>query len=138
MLLKQNGGADISDWTWEKIHTIKHKHPLGAVGLLDKFFSVGPLVVPGGSEVINNLHFELDTTGYFPVTSGPALRKITDFSDLTGGITISPTGQSGNFMSDFYSDQAGMFAEGQFRRMLIKREDIEKAMKGKLIIRSKQ
>lgn len=134
-LLNATSGNDPSAWTWDKIHTLKHKHPLGAVKLLDGFFSVGPLVVPGGNEVVNNLHFELDTTGYFPVTGGPALRKVTDFSDLGGGETCSPTGQSGNVMSPFYDNQAEMFATGQFRPMLTKRADIEKIMAGKLLIK---
>jgi penicillin G amidase len=136
-LLAKTSGSDPSDWSWGKIHTLKHKHPLGAIKLLDKIFSVGPLVVPGGNEVINNFHFPLDTTGYFPVDGGPALRKITDFADVGGGVTTSPTGQSGNVMSEFYSDEAEMFAKGEFRRMLIKREDIEKVMKGKLVIKKK-
>jgi penicillin amidase len=134
-LLQKTSGQDVSDWTWNKIHTLKHKHPLGAVALLDKFFSAGPLEVPGGNEVINNLHFELDTTGYFPVTGGPALRKIIDFADLGNGETASPSGQSGNVMSEFYSDEAEMFAKGQFRKMLMRREDVEKVRKGKLILK---
>ena len=44
-----------------------------------------------GNEVINNLHFDLDTTGYFRLTV-PALRKTTDFIDLSNGETTSPTG----------------------------------------------
>jgi penicillin G amidase len=136
-LLNKTSGSDPANWTWDKIHTLKHNHPLGAVKLLDGFFSVGPLPVPGGNEVINNLHFDLDTTGYFPVNGGPALRKTTDFSDLSQGETASPSGQSGNVMSAFYSDQAEMFATGKFRKMLTKREDVEKVLKGKLIIKKK-
>jgi penicillin amidase len=136
-LLTKTSGADPSGWTWDKIHTLKHKHPLGAVAVLDGFFSVGPLVVPGGNEVVNNLHFDLDTTGYFPVNGGPALRKTTDFSDLSQGETASPSGQSGNVMSEFYDDQADMFATGKFRKMLTRREDVEKVLKGKLVIKPK-
>ena len=136
-ILNKTSGSDPSGWTWEKIHTLKHNHPLGAVQILDGFFSVGPLVVPGGNEVINNLHFDLDTTGYFPVTGGPALRKTTDFSDLSNGETASPSGQSGNVMSAFYSDQAEMFATGKFRKMLTRREDVEKVLKGKLVMKPK-
>jgi len=136
-LLKQTCGADPSDWTWGKIHTLKHNHPLGAIKLLDKFFSVGPYPVPGGNEVINNLMFDLDTTGYFPVEGGPALRKIIDFSDLGNGETASPSGQSGNVMSEFYSNQAEMFANGGFRKMLMRKEDIEKVAKGKLTMKPK-
>ncbi len=112
-----------TDWQWGKIHTLKHKHALGVVSLFDKFFSVGPFSVDGGSEVINNLHFKLDTTGYFPVDGGPALRKITDFADLNGGQSVSPTGQSGNVMSEFYKNQAEMYATGKWRPMWMKLPD---------------
>jgi penicillin G amidase len=124
-LLKTTSGKNSSDWQWEKIHTLTHKHPLDAVKPLRSFFNVGPFVVDGGSEVLNNLQFNLDSTGYFPVTVGPALRKITDFNDMENGITASPTGQSGNVMSAHYSDQAEMFATGKFRKMLLNRKEIE-------------
>jgi len=134
-LLQSTCGDKPEDWTWGKIHTLKHNHPLGAVKLFDRIFSVGPFTVDGGSETLNNLAFSLDTTGYFPVTSGPALRKITDFSAIEHGETVSPTGQSGNLMSHFYDDQAEMFATGQFRKMLMNRPDIEGVSKNKLILK---
>ena len=133
-LLKETCGAKPEDWVWGKIHTLKHKHPLGAVSLLDKFFSVGPFSVDGGNEVLNNLHFQLDTTGYFHVDGGPALRKITDLSAIENGETVSPSGQSGNVMSQFYSDQAEMYATGEFRKMLMNRSEIEKASENKLVL----
>ncbi len=125
-ILTKTSGAAVDQWTWNKIHTITHAHPLAAVKPLDKIFNVGPFTVDGGSEVINNLSFSLDTTGYFPVTSGPALRKITDFADVETGITVSPTGQSGNVMSAHYSDQAELFATGQFRSMIPHKEGTTK------------
>jgi len=130
-LLNKTSGYESKDWAWGKIHTLTHAHPLSAVKPLDKIFNVGPFTVDGGSEVINNLHFKLDTTGYFPVTGGPALRKIMDFSDMENGITCSPTGQSGNVMSKHYDDQAALFATGQFRKMLMNKKEIEK-QSGKL------
>ncbi|MCU0361569.1 MAG: penicillin acylase family protein, partial [Bacteroidia bacterium] len=48
-----------------------------------------------------------------------------DMSDFENGITVSPTGQSGNVMSKHYSDQAEMFATGKFRKMLMNREEIK-------------
>lgn len=118
-------GSNPEDWTWRKFHTLTHAHPLAAVKPLDKIFSVGPFEVPGGSEVINNLHFDLDTTGYFTVTGGPALRKITDFNDIDHGETVSPTGQSGVVASKHYDDQARMYATGQFRKMLMNEIEIK-------------
>lgn len=134
-LLHTTSGKNVSDWNWSKIHTLTHNHPLGTVKPLDKLFNVGPFAVPGGSEVINNLHFDLDTTGYFPVRGGPALRKITDFSDLNSGETVSPTGQSGNVMSPYYDDQAEMFARGKFRSMWMNRTSIESNSFNRLVLK---
>jgi penicillin amidase len=92
-------------------------------------------VVPGGSETVNNLHFELDTDGYFQVNGGPALRKIMDFSNVSLGETVSPTGQSGNVMSAYYDDEAEMYATGKFRRMLFDRKDVEASSGNKLVLK---
>lgn len=134
-LLHETSGKKPEDWTWEKIHTLTHKHALGAVKPLDQFFNVGPFPAPGGDEVLNNLHFPLDTTGYFPVSGGPALRKITDFGDIENGETISPTGQSGDVMSDHYDDQAEMYVAGKFRKMLMNEEAIRSSTGNKLLLK---
>jgi penicillin amidase len=124
-LLTSAVGSNPENWKWGKVHTLTHKHAFDAVKPLRNFFNVGPFEVSGGSEVLNNLHYKLDTTGYFPVDGGPALRKITDFSDIENGVTVSPTGQSGNVMSAHYSDQAEMYATGKFRKMLMNKEEIK-------------
>ena len=134
-ILTKTCGTKPEQWTWGKIHTLTHGHPLAAVKPLDKFFNVGPYPVDGGSEVINNLSFSLDTTGHFPVTSGPALRKVTDFSSIENGETISPSGQSGNVMSSYYDDQGKMFATGKTRKMFMNRKEIETKASGKLILK---
>lgn len=124
-LLTEIAGEDPQNWKWGKIHTLTHNHAFNSVKPLRTFFNVGPFEVSGGSEVLNNLHYKLDTTGYFRVDGGPALRKITDFGDPENGVTVSPTGQSGNVMSKHYSDQAEMFATGKFRKMMMNREEIK-------------
>jgi penicillin G amidase len=128
-------GREPGSWQWGKIHTLTHAHPLGTVKPLDRFFNIGPFAVSGGSEVINNLQFRLNTSGYFPVDAGPALRKITSFADMENGITVSPTGQSGNIMSPHYSDQAELFATGKFRKMMMNREEITKTAKNRLVLK---
>jgi penicillin amidase len=135
--LKKIGGNSVDDWTWGKFHQLTHRHPLAAVKPLDMIFNVGPFPVPGGSEVINNLHFDLDTTGYFSVTGGPSLRKITDFGSVDQGETVGPTGQSGVWMSPHYDDQAAMYANGQFRKMWMNRADFESRAK-RLLLRPKK
>ena len=134
-LLTKTCGSKPEQWTWGKIHTLTHAHPLAAVKPLDRFFNVGPYSVDGGSEVLNNLSFSLDTTGYFPVTSGPALRKVTDFSNIESGETVSPSGQSGNVMSTYYDDQGEMFATGKSRKMLMNRKEIESKSNQRLMLK---
>ena len=134
-LLTKTCGSKPEQWIWGKIHTLTHAHPLAAVKPLDRFFNVGPYSVDGGSEVLNNLSFSLDTTGYFPVTSGPALRKVTDFSNIESGETVSPSGQSGNVMSPYYNDQGEMFATGKSRKMLMNRKEIESKSNQRLMLK---
>ncbi len=134
-LLSRSLGKNPDNWKWGKIHTLTHVHALGSVKPLDKIFNVGPFEVAGGSEVINNLHFELDTLGFFRVDGGPALRKVTDFADVEHGVTVSPTGQSGNLMSPHYADQARMFVKGETRYMLMNRDEIIRQSKNHLVLR---
>lgn len=131
-LLTSNLGSDMNKWTWKRVHSLTHGHALGAVKPLDKIFNVGPFEAPGGIEVLNNLMFTLDTLGTFPVISGPALRKVTDFGDIENGYTVSPSGQSGNLMSKHYDDQAEMFVNGSVRKMLMNAEEIRANSTGRL------
>ena len=135
-LEKQLGGT-IATWTWNKVHTIEHPHPMGQVKSLRSYFNVGPFEVNGGKEVINNMSFNLDSTGYYKVRSGPSTRRVIDFSNVEGSMSILPTGQSGNPLSDHYKDQAQKFVDGEFVPMLLNKEAIKKAT-NKLVIKPKK
>jgi penicillin amidase len=114
-------------WNWGKVHTLTHGHPLGKIPALKSYFDVGPYVTIGGNEVINNMKFKLDTTGIFSVVMGPAVRTVIDLGDMDGAMSINPTGQSGNFLSEHYDDQAEMFINVEFRPQLMNKEEIEKS-----------
>ncbi|MGB5359539.1 MAG: penicillin acylase family protein, partial [Eudoraea sp.] len=51
-------------------------------------------------------------------------RRIVDFSDIENSMSILPTGQSGNPLSPHYKDQAQMFINGEFRKMMMNKEEI--------------
>jgi penicillin amidase len=123
--LVEDLGPDPSQWTWDKVHTLEHQHPFGKVESLRKYFNVGPFPVEGTREVINNLSFPYDGTGFYKVSSGPSTRRIIDFSDVENSISILPTGQSGNPFSKHYKDQAEMYVNGQFRKMMMNKEEIQ-------------
>ncbi len=125
-------GADPSEWTWNKVHTLEHQHPIGQVESLRKYFNVGPFPVEGTREVINNLSFPYDSTGFYKVSSGPSTRRIVDFSDIENSISILPTGQSGNPFSKHYKDQAEMYVKGEFRKMMMNKQEIEEKAKSVL------
>jgi penicillin amidase len=134
--LEKQLGPDPAEWRWERVHTLTHKHPLAVAGpLLAGYFNVGPMPVPGGRDTINNLDFDLDSTGLYPVVYGPALRRVVDFADVARGTSVLPTGQSGHRASPHYADQAQLFAQGKARPELMNRADIERAATGRLVLK---
>ena len=130
--LVKDFGPDPSNWTWDKVHTIEHGHPIGQVASLRKYFNVGPYPIHGTREVINNMSFPYDSTGFYKVSSGPSTRRIIDFSDVENSISILPTGQSGNPFSKYYKDQAEMYVRGEFRKMMMNKEEIIKNTSSRL------
>lgn len=132
--LESDLGKDPSNWTWDKVHTLEHGHPIGqAGGLLRSFFNVGPFPVHGSREVINNLGFGYNASGLYEVGSGPSTRRVIDFSDVENSISILPTGQSGNPFSKYYQDQAEMYVKGEFRKMMMNRTAIIESSDSKLV-----
>ncbi|WP_282055687.1 penicillin acylase family protein [Maribacter luteus] len=130
--LENDLGADNGAWTWEKVHTLEHPHPIGQVEALRSFFNVGPFPVEGTREVINNMAFNYDGDGMHHVTAGPSTRRVIDFSDIENSMSILPTGQSGNPFSEHYDDQAEMYVEGEFRKMLMNEKEIKETSKSLL------
>ncbi|MFX0557966.1 penicillin acylase family protein [Maribacter sp. CXY002] len=125
--LEKDFGPDMKKWTWEKVHTLEHPHPIGQVEVLRSFFNVGPFPVSGTREVINNMAFPYDESGFYKTSSGPSTRRVIDFSDIENSISILPTGQSGNPFSKHYEDQAEMYVEGKFRKMMMNEAEIKKS-----------
>ncbi|MCJ7467694.1 MAG: penicillin acylase family protein [Maribacter sp.] len=130
--LRKDLGKDMTKWTWEKVHTLEHPHPIGQIKALRSFFNVGPFSVDGTREVINNMSFPYDSTGYYKVNSGPSTRRVIDFSDIENSMSILPTGQSGNPFSPHYEDQAELYNKGEFRKMLLNKEEIIETSKSVL------
>ncbi len=113
-LIKQFGD-DVTTWQWGRVHTLTHIHPIGHKKPFDKIFNVGPTAKAGSNDVIDKEGFKYNKTGIFNVVDGPAMRLLVDFGDPQHAWSIIPTGQSGNVMSHYYSDQANMFNNGKYR-----------------------
>jgi penicillin amidase len=134
--LEKDLGSDISKWTWDKVHTLEHGHPIGQIATLRSFFNVGPFPVSGTREVINNMAFPYNGESEFKVSAGPSTRRVIDFSDVENSMSILPTGQSGNPFSKYYEDQAKMFVNGEFRKMLLNPQEIKETAASVLIFKA--
>ena len=131
-------GDDTDDWDWEKSITVEHPHPLGAKKPLDKLFNVRTEAVEANEEAVNKLAFDLNGTGSYKVTSGPAMRIILDFADVEGSLSVLPTGNSGNRFSKHYADQKELFVEGKYRPQLMNKEEILDDAKGTLKLKPRK
>ncbi len=129
--LKDNMGTDMSTWKWGRVHQLTNVHPIGRKAPFDKLFNVGPFAMSGSNEVVDKEGFVYNKHGVYPVTSGPALRFLIDFSNTDHALSIIPTGQSGNVFSPHYADQAKMFVHGKYRTQIMLRKEIKK---GKTLI----
>lgn len=130
-------GSYDGDWAWKDVHTVEFQHPFGRVAALRSLFNVGPFPVDGSREVINNLMFPYDSTGYYRVSAGPSTRRVIDFSDIGESRSILPTGQSGNPFSPHYEDQAELYIQGKFRKMLMDEQEIRSTSPSLLTFRGR-
>ncbi len=124
--LQEQLGSDVSLWTWNRVHTLEIQHPLGKIYALKGLFNVAPASIAGSCEVLNNLMFTYSDNNKYEVKAGPSTRRVIDFSDIENALSIIPSGQSGNPMSQHYRDQAQMYVDGKFRKMKLNKAEIIK------------
>ncbi|MDG2194402.1 MAG: penicillin acylase family protein [Polaribacter sp.] len=132
--LENQLGENVEGWVWSRVASVEHKHSLGEVALLRKYFNVGPFETNGGNEVINNQIFKLNSTGYYKIHAGPSTRRVIDFSDVEHSLGILPTGQSGNVFSPHYKDQAQKYLDGKSVMMKLNQKEIETS-ENKLVLK---
>lgn len=120
-------GRDLEAWKWGKVHTLTHEHAMAKIEILKKIFNLGPYPSVGGYETINNLMFNYTEGNEFKVVAGPSTRRVIDFSAIENSYAITPTGQSGYFLSPFYSDQTQFFNTGKYHKMLMNEQEIKKS-----------
>jgi len=112
--LGEHQGEAVADWQWGRLHTLELKHPFGYLPVLDRIFNVGPFPVSGGAQQVNNMLYSGGGLNY-DVIAGPSTRRLIDFATPDEVFGVLPTGNSGNFMSSHYGDQAAMFVAGDYR-----------------------
>ena len=126
-------GPDPTKWIWKKVHLLEIEHPVGMQKPFNKIFNIGPYPDKGGIETLNNQSFDMNKNGVYKVNLSPALRRTIDFADPENAYSISPSGQSGNFMSGYYRDQTKMYINGMVRKEMMNRKEIETTYSSKMI-----
>ena len=135
--LENQLGANVAGWKWERVISVEHKHAIGEIAVLRKYFNVGPFVPSGGDQVINNQIYDIDSTGYYKVKAGPSTRRIVDFSDVENSIAVIPTGQSGRVFSKHYKDQRKKYLNGNFFKMKLNAVEIKQS-KNVLVLKAEK
>ena len=123
--LRERQGPEPIEWRWELLHTLTLEAPLFSEAasresaptalklIVDNILNKGPYPVGGHSYSINNGEYRW--TNPYDMVLGPSIRRIVDFSDLSSTLSILPTGQSGNPLSQYYGDQTESWLNGEYK-----------------------
>lgn len=125
--LKNQLGDNVDEWKWRKVHVITHEHALAKMEILKKMLNVAATPVMGGNQTINNTMYDYTEGDVYISNAGPSTRRVVDFSDIENSFAVLPTGQSGNFLSPYYKDQASFYNSGRYYKMLINDKEIKKS-----------
>ena len=114
MELSEEHGSNFSAWKWGDAHVVSNQHqPFTRVGPLARLFDI-ERPVSGGAYTLLRAKPDLGSKTPFKAVHGAGYRAVYDLSDLDKSRFIQTTGQSGNVMSDLYSDQADLWAKGDY------------------------
>ncbi|MDA3860790.1 MAG: penicillin acylase family protein, partial [Melioribacteraceae bacterium] len=116
-------GKDIAFWQWMELHTVTFKHMFSnSSPMLANLLNIGPFPIGGDATTIFNTEYSF--TNPYENKLGPALRFIFDFAKPDELNFILPTGQSGYFMSEHYSDMTKSWINGKYLKVNINTSDI--------------
>lgn len=132
--MQEKLGDDLGDWQWGKVHTIEFVHPVGRKKPLNYLFNVGPFPSPSEFTSINKMKSNIGDHNY-KVTSLPSTRRLINIGDPDQSYSILPIGNSGNFQSDFYDNQAQMFINGEYRKIVFTEAQIKQNIRHHLVLR---
>lgn len=113
--LTENYGADMSSWTWGRIHTVTMSHsPLGSSGIppVEWIANGTPMPMAGDNTTVNNAAFRWNAP--FKVWYGTSMRYMIDMSDIDGAQGVLTTGESGHIFHPHYADMTELLQQGDY------------------------
>jgi len=119
--LTEQFGADPENWAWGKVHRATFTHRiLTRIPLLNRLGDIsidsdgGNFTVNRGATRVNNQNAP------FAHIHGPGYRAIYDMDDVANSRFMIATGQSGNPLSEHYSDLLTRWRDGKYVRLMDK------------------
>ena len=132
--LENKYGKNLKEWQWGRMHHVIFKHAFsGFSSIVDNIIDIGPFEIGGdGTTIFNTEYVFYESIDRFPRFShsefendlGPSMRFIYDFSEPDEFYMILTTGESGNVMSDHYSDMSEMWLKGGYLKIKTDEESI--------------
>jgi penicillin amidase len=123
--LIENQGAEPIEWRWELLHTLILESPLFSEAaksdnapkalqlVTNNILEKGPFPIGGHAQSLNNGEYLWNEP--YAMVLGPSIRRIIDLSDTGTTLSILPTGQSGNPISEYYGDQTESWLNGEYK-----------------------
>lgn len=127
-------GEDMAAWRWGDAHNGHMAHrAFTFIPVLRKMFD---LKVPagGGQQTVNKAQISTRHGASFDARTGPGVRAIFTFDDLSQSRFIIATGQSGNPYSDWYDSLMQRWARIEYIRFRPNRQSLEAKNAGVLTL----
>ena len=120
-------GDDWKSWRWGRAHIAFGQHrPFAKVPPLDKLFNVEIESEGGPYTLLRGQTDFREKENPFYNRHASSYRAIYDFSDLNNSLYIQTTGQSGNFLSKYYSNFAERWSDVKYLTISSDAKDYEK------------
>ena len=101
-MAEQQGSDDVASWRWDRVHIVVFPHnPFSQVGALRDRFE--RRIGNGGDGYTVNVA-PIRASELYKQYNVPSYRQVIDLSNLDNSRFMHTTGQSGNLLSNYYSD----------------------------------
>lgn len=122
---------------WGDIQTLTMSHPMAAVPVISFFLSLkrGPFPRAGTTGSLNNSGAFWSEKDLFVSRGGPSYRFIIDFNNIDQAQMVLPAGQSGHPLSDHFFDFYDLWENGEYWTVPFNRNEVEKMVKSRLILK---
>ena len=111
------------------MHKVIIRHPLGIVTALSPVVNIGPYEIGGNGTTIANSEYSFSTAikkTEFESFLGASMRFIIDMSDAGSHQSIIPGGQSGQAQHPNYRDQARLWLNGEYKKVICNNNELAK------------